>query len=82
MIPTPFGVAQSNSINPKLISRNTEPIRREFGGVGLADLGGELLGGRESVAPGGDGAAGIEERGPLGEEARVVVGAGAVGFWA
>ena len=66
----------------------------EVGAVGGGDVagvgrvknedvgGGELLGGRESVATGGDGAAGIEERGPLGEEARVVVGAGAVGFWA
>ena len=41
---------------------------------------GELLGGGESISTGGDGAPGVEQRGPLGEKARVVVGAGAVGF--
>ena len=50
-------------------------------GVDHEDVGGgELGGGGKGVAARGDGAAGIEERDPIGEEARVVVGAGAVGF--
>ena len=58
--------------------------RRDVAGVGRVeheDVGrGELLGGGESISTGSDGAAGVEQRRPLGEEARMVVGAGAVGF--
>ena len=64
----------------------------EVGAVGFDDVagavgvenedigGGELRGGGERVAAAGDGAAGIQERDPVGEEAGVVVGAGAVGL--
>ena len=41
---------------------------------------GELLGGGERISTGGDGAPGVEQRGPLGEKARVVVGSRAVSF--
>ena len=67
-------------------------VGAEIGAVGFGDVagflsvededvgGGELFGGGKGVAARGDGAARIEERDPIGEEARVVVGAGAVGF--